>query len=199
MAREGPEFQRGRSVLQSAVRSWKPYSVIPEIDIWRAASLLIRRHGADAELEAAKRADLMLARGDDDGPALVDADQTGNRGPTGAARWKVRLRGRIGLLRAVEQLGEKANISNEFQGSFGIILDQLVGARVPEPCYGAREHHHEAQLLILVTLIREGVEPEDWRVWREHSLHQRRTSSDSPLRWRTRSLSALTASSMAFA
>jgi hypothetical protein len=33
----------------------------------RAASLLIRKHGANAELEAAKRADLMLDRDDDDG------------------------------------------------------------------------------------------------------------------------------------
>jgi len=38
-----------------------------ELDIWRDANLLIRRHGANAELEAAKRADLMLARGDDEG------------------------------------------------------------------------------------------------------------------------------------
>jgi hypothetical protein len=41
--------------------------VVPEIAIWRAANLLIRRHGADAELEAEKRADLMLDRCDDDG------------------------------------------------------------------------------------------------------------------------------------
>jgi hypothetical protein len=34
------------------------------------ANLLIRKHGADAELEAAKRADLMLDRGDDDGRLL---------------------------------------------------------------------------------------------------------------------------------
>lgn len=33
-------------------------------DIWRAADLLIRKQRADAELEAAKRADLMLDRGD---------------------------------------------------------------------------------------------------------------------------------------
>ncbi len=44
--------------------------MVPEIDIWRAANLLIRRHGANAELEAAKRADLMLDRGDDDGRLL---------------------------------------------------------------------------------------------------------------------------------
>jgi hypothetical protein len=40
--------------------------LVPEIDVWRAANLLIRRHGANAELEAAKRADLMLDRGDDE-------------------------------------------------------------------------------------------------------------------------------------
>jgi hypothetical protein len=36
----------------------------------RAFNLLIRKHGAAAELEAAKRADLMLDRGDDDGRLL---------------------------------------------------------------------------------------------------------------------------------
>ena len=44
--------------------------MISDLDIWRAATLLIRQHGADAELEAAKRADLMLERGDLDGQAL---------------------------------------------------------------------------------------------------------------------------------
>ena len=44
--------------------------MVPEIAIWRAANLLIRKHGASAELEAAKRADLMLDRGDDDGRLL---------------------------------------------------------------------------------------------------------------------------------
>ena len=45
-------------------------TMIAELDIWRAANLLIRQHGPDAELEAAKRADLMLERGDLDGQAL---------------------------------------------------------------------------------------------------------------------------------
>ena len=44
--------------------------MISNLDIWRAANLLIRKHGADAELEAAKRADLMLDRGHDDGRLL---------------------------------------------------------------------------------------------------------------------------------
>jgi hypothetical protein len=45
----------------------RDHNVISEHDIWRAANLLIRKHGANAELEAAKRADLMLDRGNDDG------------------------------------------------------------------------------------------------------------------------------------
>jgi hypothetical protein len=45
-------------------------AMVSDLDIWRAANLLIRKHGANAELEAAKRADLMLDRGDDDGRLL---------------------------------------------------------------------------------------------------------------------------------
>jgi hypothetical protein len=44
--------------------------MIAEVGGWRAANLLIRKHGIDAELEAAKRADLMLNRGDDEGRPL---------------------------------------------------------------------------------------------------------------------------------
>jgi hypothetical protein len=44
--------------------------MVSDLDIWRAANLLIRRHGANAEREAARRADLMLDRGDDDGRLL---------------------------------------------------------------------------------------------------------------------------------
>jgi hypothetical protein len=40
---------------------------ISELDIWRAANLLIRQHGDDAEIEAARRADRMLDRGNRDG------------------------------------------------------------------------------------------------------------------------------------
>jgi len=35
-----------------------------DIDIYRAAHLMIHAHGSDAELEAATRADRMLRRGD---------------------------------------------------------------------------------------------------------------------------------------
>ena len=41
--------------------------MISEPDIWRAANLLIRQHGDDAKLEAARLQDLMLDRGDDEG------------------------------------------------------------------------------------------------------------------------------------
>jgi hypothetical protein len=41
--------------------------MIAEVGVWRAANPLIRKHGIDAEPEAAKRADVMLNRGDDEG------------------------------------------------------------------------------------------------------------------------------------
>jgi hypothetical protein len=41
--------------------------MVSNLDIWRAANLLIREHGADADLEAARLEDLMLDRGDDEG------------------------------------------------------------------------------------------------------------------------------------
>jgi hypothetical protein len=60
-------------------------TMIAEIDIWRAANLLIRRHGDDAELEACRLADLMLDRGDRDGELV----------------W-MRIRRAIGELQAIE-------------------------------------------------------------------------------------------------
>lgn len=36
-------------------------------EVWTAANLIIKRHGADAEIEVARRADQMLDRGDIDG------------------------------------------------------------------------------------------------------------------------------------
>jgi hypothetical protein len=56
--------------------------MVSDLDIWRAANLLIQKHGADAELEAAKRADLMLERSDYEGQ-VVEADQAGDRGAPG--------------------------------------------------------------------------------------------------------------------
>jgi hypothetical protein len=44
--------------------------MVPDRDIWRAANLLIREHGADAEVIAAGRADEMLERGDHEGQGV---------------------------------------------------------------------------------------------------------------------------------
>jgi hypothetical protein len=42
--------------------------MVSDLDIWRAANLLlIRQHGNDAALEAARLQDPMLERGDDEG------------------------------------------------------------------------------------------------------------------------------------
>ncbi len=43
--------------------------MIPDIDIYRVANLLVKRHGQDASIEAAMRADAMLDKGDLDGYA----------------------------------------------------------------------------------------------------------------------------------
>ncbi len=43
--------------------------MIPDIDIYRVANLLVKRHGTDAPVEAAMRADAMLEKGDLDGYA----------------------------------------------------------------------------------------------------------------------------------
>jgi hypothetical protein len=48
--------------------------MVSNLDSWRAANLLIRQHGVEAELEAARLQDLMLHRGDDEGGAGMDAD-----------------------------------------------------------------------------------------------------------------------------
>ena len=44
--------------------------MIPDLDIWRSANLLVKRHGQDAPIEAAMRADAMLEAGDLDGCAV---------------------------------------------------------------------------------------------------------------------------------
>ena len=43
----------------------QPWSVIPEIDIWRAAQLMLKRYGDKALDESAARADELVAAGDD--------------------------------------------------------------------------------------------------------------------------------------
>ena len=44
--------------------------MIPDIDIWRSANVIVKRYGEDAALEAAKRADDLLEAGDMDGCAI---------------------------------------------------------------------------------------------------------------------------------
>jgi hypothetical protein len=45
--------------------------MISDLDIWRAANLLIRQHGENAELEACRLADPMLDRGHRDGKEVA--------------------------------------------------------------------------------------------------------------------------------
>ena len=58
------------AVKKAAAIRVRGEEVIAEIDIWRAANLLMSHHGADAEIEAAKKADLMLERGDHEGQGV---------------------------------------------------------------------------------------------------------------------------------
>jgi hypothetical protein len=63
--------------------------VIPEIDIWRAATLMLKRYGENAELESARRVDELAADGDLHGAtvwrrimhAVVDLANTTSTGP----------------------------------------------------------------------------------------------------------------------
>ncbi len=41
--------------------------MIPDLDIYRSANVLVKQHGQDAPIEAAMRADAMLDNGDLDG------------------------------------------------------------------------------------------------------------------------------------
>ena len=43
--------------------------MLPDLDIYRSANVLVKRHGESAPIEAAKRADAMLEKGDLDGHA----------------------------------------------------------------------------------------------------------------------------------
>ncbi len=44
--------------------------MIPDLDIYRSANLLVKQHGEDAPIHAAMRADVMLEAGDLDGYAV---------------------------------------------------------------------------------------------------------------------------------
>jgi hypothetical protein len=68
--RAGVDAAKERSVhFRRTGRGGMPI-MISDLDIWRAANLVMKRYGADAELVAAQRADLMLDRGDRDGPLV---------------------------------------------------------------------------------------------------------------------------------
>ena len=43
--------------------------MIPDLDIYRSAQVLVKHHGADAPIHAGMRADAMLEKGDLDGYA----------------------------------------------------------------------------------------------------------------------------------
>ncbi len=64
--------------------------MIPDLDIYRSAQVLVKQHGDDAPIEAAMRADAMLEAGD----------------LAGLATWKR-------ILRAVEELQGTAPKSSE--------------------------------------------------------------------------------------
>ena len=44
--------------------------MIPDLDIFRTANVLVKHHGQDAPIQAAMRADAMLEKGDVDGYAV---------------------------------------------------------------------------------------------------------------------------------
>jgi hypothetical protein len=67
--------------------------MVDDPDIWRAANLLLKRHGPDAALAAARRADELLAAGD----------------PEGCAVWKRILEAVGELTRTKPTKGERVN------------------------------------------------------------------------------------------
>jgi hypothetical protein len=59
---------------------------VADVDIWRAAHLMMKRHGEDAAIVAAQRADEMLAQGDLEGQTVwkrivVAIDELNRRRP----------------------------------------------------------------------------------------------------------------------
>jgi hypothetical protein len=70
------------------VVSGQSAAVIPEIDIWRVADLMLHRYGSNAELESARRADELWDEGGTAGVAvwrrIIDAiGQLSNTTPPG--------------------------------------------------------------------------------------------------------------------
>ncbi len=69
------------------------HSMIPDLDIWRSAQVLVKQHGQDAPIQVAMRADAMLDKGDLDGVAV----------------WKRILRAVEELVRVELTEGERVN------------------------------------------------------------------------------------------
>jgi hypothetical protein len=67
--------------------------MISDPDIWRAAQLIVKRHGADAAIVAAQRADELFNEGDLDGAAI----------------WKRILHAVEELQRVKPKVGERVN------------------------------------------------------------------------------------------
>jgi len=67
--------------------------MISDPDIWRAAQLIVKRHGADAPIVAAQRADELFNEGDLDGAAI----------------WKRILHAVEELQRVKPKVGERVN------------------------------------------------------------------------------------------
>jgi hypothetical protein len=67
--------------------------MISDPDIWRAAQLLVKRHGADARIVTAQRADELFEEGDLDGAAI----------------WKRILHAVEELQRVKPKIGERVN------------------------------------------------------------------------------------------
>ena len=58
--------------------------MIPDLDIWRSANILVKRHGPDAPIHAAMRADAMLDKGRSGRLRGMEADTAGGGGATGS-------------------------------------------------------------------------------------------------------------------
>ncbi len=54
--------------------------MIPDLDIYRSANLLVKQHGEDAPIHAAMRADAMLEAGDLDGYGVEHSPVRDNQG-----------------------------------------------------------------------------------------------------------------------
>jgi len=75
--------------------------MIPEIDIWRVATLMLKRYGGEAALESARRADELGDDGDHDGAAVWRASwvRSGNSRTYPARPLALAARRRVAVLR----------------------------------------------------------------------------------------------------